>query len=348
MPAAGDGAVARPGDGAVARAGAGSIQVSARPGLGLRVGDTVSLNVLKRLADGKWAVGLQGRVLSARSDLDLSPGATLRARVQSAGSKVVFVLEGGPANPLLDALRRLGVAPTAIAQHIASALVRSGLPVDPSTITRVRALLAKTRLDPRRAARAAATMLDKGIDLSAAGVPDLLELLCLGEPGGRDSRRWRGRPFPRDGGEARRSLALSASPEAPASGLAVYNALKGRSETWIVVPFQYRDGGIDCPGTLRLLVDPHANRLRKLVVGIRPAGAEAWHFQFSLEGARRMSVFCDDAIARRAAGANLDRLLAKVHNMGMEVDDTVGEGQEFDGFSPAGGETALRVVDAVG
>jgi hypothetical protein len=326
----------------------GSIQVSARPGLGLRVGDVVTLQVLKRLTEDKWAVGLKGRVLPARSDLDLAAGTAVRARVQSAAGKIIFVIERGSPSPLAEALGRQGIAATPEAQLIAAALIRSGRPVDPGAIARVRALLARARLEVRRGSRAAATMLDKGIDLASPGAAELLGLLCLEESAGRDPRRRHGEPFPRNGREAKKSLARTASPEEPTSSLQVYNALRGKSETWIVVPFSYHEGGEECPGTLRLLVDPFAGRLRRLVVGIRPAGSAAWHFDFSLEGRRRMSAYCDDRTAVRAARANLDTLVAKVHNMGIEVSDTVGEGREFDGFSPADPDAVIAAVDAAG
>ncbi len=334
--------------GPVPPAAPGSIQVSTRPGLGLRTGDVVSLHVIKRLTDDKWAVGLKGRVLAARTDLDLAPGATLRARVQSAAGTVVFVLDRGTASPLADALNRQGMPLTQDAQLIAAALIRSGRAVDAAGVDRVRSLLAKTRLEARRGARAAATMLDKGIDLSSAGAADLLELLCLGEPGGRDARRQRGRPFPKNGGEAKGALSAPASPDGASSGLHVYNALRGRSETWIVVPFLYREGTTDCAGSLRLLVDPFAGRLNRMVVGVHPSGGAAWHFEFALEGNRRMTVYCDDAAALRTERENLDTLTAKVHNMGIEVSDTVREGRRFDGFSSADADGAIAAVDAEG
>jgi hypothetical protein len=146
--------------GSVQPATPGSIQVSARPGLGLKAGDVVTLHVLKRLAGDKWAVGLKGHVLPARTGLDLSPGSTLKARVQSASGRIVFVLDRGTASPLADALGRQGIPSTPETQFIAAALVRSGRAVDSSTIEKVRALLVKTRLEARRGARAAATMLD--------------------------------------------------------------------------------------------------------------------------------------------------------------------------------------------
>ena len=128
----------------------------------------------------------------------------------------------------------------------------------------------------------------------------------------------------------------------------VANALRGKNETWIVVPFLYREGGTDCPGSLRLLVDPFAGRLRRMVVGVQPSGGAAWHFDFTLEGSRRMAVYCDDESSVRSERANLDTLTAKVHNMGIEVSDTVTEGREFDGFSSARGDAVIAAVDAEG
>lgn len=332
--------------GPVPPATSGSIQVNARAGLGLRPGDVVTLHVIKRLADDKWAVGLKGRVLPARTALELTAGSSLPARVQSAAGRIVFVLERETPAPLAAALNRQGIPATPEAQLIAATLIRSGRAVEPSTMERVRALLAKARIGARRGARAAATMLDKGIDLAGDGAADLLQLLCWEDAGERGRRGRRGRPFPRNGAEARESLARVASTDEPTSGLQVYNALRGRSETWIVVPFQYRDGEHDCPGCLRLLVDPYAARLRRLVVGVRAGGSGTWQFDFRLEGRRCMAVYCDEPAAACAAAADLDTLRRKVHNMGIEVSDTVREGREFDGFSPA--DAVAAAVDAEG
>jgi hypothetical protein len=61
-----------------------------------------------------------------------------------------------------------------------------------------------------------------------------------------------------------------------------------------------------------------------------------------------MTVYCDDGQALAAARANLDTLTAKVHNMGIEVSDTVREGRDFDGFSPADADAVIAAVDAEG
>jgi hypothetical protein len=116
----------------------------------------------------------------------------------------------------------------------------------------------------------------------------------------------------------------------------------------MVVPFVYRDGDVECPGVVRLLVDPFAGRLRRLVVGVRPAGSGTWRFSFDVEGRRRMSVYADDTPIRGAERTNLDILTAKVHNMGIEVSDTVREGREFDGFSSVDAEAMPAAVDATG
>jgi hypothetical protein len=44
----------------------------------------------------------------------------------------------------------------------------------------------------------------------------------------------------------------------------------------------------------------------------------------------------------------LDSLRAKFHNMGLEVDDTIKEGNAFDGFTPVEEGEILPSVDTVG
>ena len=51
---------------------------------------------------------------------------------------------------------------------------------------------------------------------------------------------------------------------------------------------------------------------------------------------------------RRAAARRLEALRLEFDNMGFEVDDTIKDGETFDGFSPAGESECLPSVDAMG
>jgi hypothetical protein len=323
----------------------GRIQISAPPSAGLRAGDTVILTVLKRLDAGKWAVGIGGRVYPALSDLDLSPGAVMRARVGTAGGRFLLTVQKGLENPASAALLRQGLPDTPLTQVIAAGLLRSGLPVLPQAVERMRAVLSRTKLEPSRAARLAAAAAEKGIDLASTGLDRLLALLSLGEKGGGDPRRWRGRPFPRSAAELRESAAgVDAGETAGHDSLQVFNHARGQSPSWVVVPFRFTGGGSEVAGTMKFLYDGHAGRLRRFVLS-----AAGLHFSLSLEGrGRRMTVFADGEDVRRAARRGLDTLRAKFNNMAVEVDDTVHDGELFDGFSPSWEGASLRTIDAVG
>lgn len=323
----------------------GSIQLSSRPAVGLRPGDSVTLTVIKQLAPGKWAVGIGGRVFPAFSGLDLSPGTTLRARVGAAAGRVVLTVEKGLVDPVALALQKQGLPDTPLTQLIAGSLLRAGRPVLPEVVERMKAVLSRSRLDPRKAARIAATLVDKKIDLASPGLDALMSLLAFGEKGGSDPRRYRGRPFPGTAAELRELAAASPAHEqgAPA-GLQVFNHSRGSSMTWVVVPFLFSMGEERIAGAMKFLYDSYASRLRRFVLS--SGGLSFW---VSLEGrARRVSIFCDEQSIRRAASRGLDTLRAKFHNMGMEVDDTIHDGELFDGFSPAGEGASLQSVDAVG
>ena len=323
----------------------GGIQISPRPGLRLHPGEIVLLSVIKQLGPGKWAVGIGGRVYPAFSQLVLQPGSVLRARVGSAAGRLILTLSDQRMDPVRMALQREGLPASATTETIARALAMSGLPIHAETVERVRVILEKSRLPLRRGARLVATLIDKGIDPSSRGAEALMAVLAFGERGGGDPRRYRGRPFPDTAGAVKKLAAEMAVPESakPAS-LQAFNHIRGRAQTWVVIPFLFDEGEERMAGTIRLLYDPFLKRPLKLAMVVGGIS-----FFLPLEGkSRRLSIFCDDPRLRGAAARGLDSLRAKFHNKGMEVDDTILEGEAFDGFSPIGEGANLPSIDVVG
>ena len=323
----------------------GSIHITARAQTALRQGDTVDLHVIKRLDAGKWAVGIGGRVYPALSGLALEPGATLKARVSLAMGKVTLTISEVVQDVVVAALQRLGVPATGIELAIARALARSGLPIQEQTIQKIRQLLAREGTDARTGARAAATLVDKGIDLGSDAARSILPVLAFGQKGGGDPRRYKGRPLPETPEAVRDFIStLAADPDDSPSALQAYNHIRGRSENWVVIPFVFTTEGKTLAGTLKILYDPFRSAARAMTLctpGIS--------FHLPLQGTRRsLSVFCDSAAMTREARGALDSLRSKFHNMGLEVDDTIKEGDGFDGFSPAAEGETLPSVDTVG
>jgi hypothetical protein len=323
----------------------GSIHLSPRPELGLRLGDLVSVHVIKRLEGTKWAVGIGGRVFPAVSELALEPGMHLQARVAAAGGKLALVIAEVVSDAVAASLQREGLPAGGEVELIARALARTGLPILTETIQKVKALLSPSELDPRKGARLAATLVERGIDPSSPGAKALLPVLAFGERGGENPRRYKGRQMPDTPDEVKKYVAdLAATPAAPPSSLAAYNHIRGKSQSWIVIPFLFTAGEDRIAGTLKILFDPFQNRPVALSMTTEGIG-----FHLPLLGPRRvLSIYCDDPLMRRAIARGLDSVRSKFHNMGLEVDDTVNEGDAFDGFSPAGEGVPLPRVDTVG
>jgi hypothetical protein len=200
-------------------------------------------------------------------------------------------------------------------------------------------------VDERKSARAAATLVDKRIDPGSPGAASLLRVLAFGQKGGDDPRRYRGRPFP----ETPRSVKEYAGSLPDRDGsqpsiLQAYNHRAGRSQTWIVIPFVFTTEGARLEGTLKIQFDVFKERPVALAVC-----APDVSLYLPLQGRRRkLSVYTDSESVKRSVLQGLDSLRSKFHNMGLEVDDTIKEGNAFDGFTPVEQGEILPSVDTVG
>jgi hypothetical protein len=330
----------------IARSVGGNIQIPARPGLELRQGETVTLHVLKRLQGTKWAVAIHGRVYPARTELALETGSTLKARVSLVGRLMTLTLAPSDASAA-NVLGRQGLPAGALSQLIAVSLLRSGLPVAPELVERMRQLLSRSGPRQPRAARALATMADKGISLSGSGTERLVEQLTYGEEGG-GRRRGGDRRLPRDGAEAGRAIRAMAGTAAPPGAVTAYNHLKGRSQSWVVFPFLFREGETEYPGTIKILFDPFQGRPLRMALTVHPGGGAGVDFHVGLQGRRPVHVFCGDERLRTRIAASTAVFSAELRNLGFQLDDTIHEEEDFDGFSPAWEGASVKGVDAVG
>jgi hypothetical protein len=209
----------------------------------------------------------------------------------------------------------------------------------------VKSLLTRAGLDDRKSARSAAALVDKKIDPGSPGAAALLRVLAFGQKGGEDPRRYRGRPLPETPREVKKFAdSLSAQPGSPSSSLQAFNHSAGRTHSWVVIPFVFTTGAHTLSGTLKILFDTFKSR--PLALTITTEGV-ALHLPL-LGKSRALCVYCDSERLKRAARLGLDSLRSKFHNMGLEVDDTIKEGNAFDGFTPVEQGEILPSVDTVG
>ncbi len=326
----------------------GHIRIAAWKEPGLRGGDLVSLSIIKRLDGNKWAVGINGRVYPAFSALDLEPGAVLSARVSTAGRRLVLTLETKAGDPALQALLRQGLAGGEADGIAAAGLLKAGLSVTAEIVEKMKTAMAKSSLRKERAARGLAAMADKGLDISGRSADRLLETLGFGEGGGGERERYRrgGLPEGRTAGKSMRAV-LPGSAGKP-DALAVFNHLKGRNQSWIVVPYIFGEGPEEIAGTIKLLFDPYLGKPLAMTVSVNAGGNAPIDFYLSLSGKRNLSVFCADPALRTALMRGFAAFSSKIDNMGFEVDDSIYGNENFDGFSPDWEGASVRGVDTVG
>ncbi len=322
------------------------LNLNARSEVSLRSGDSVLVTVIKRLTGNKWAVGIRGRVLPATSQMQLSAGQRLRAVVNIRRGLITLKISEQATDPIQELITRQGLQPDQLVQSIVTAFLRSGLPIAPQRIDQVRQLLARLRLDPKRFARIIAIILEKGIDLRSAGIEQLLFLLGYGE---RESEgeRGRGRRSPQDPEQLAEQLRSDI--ERPESGegssLQVFNHLQGSEYSWVVIPFDYSfEGSGSITGTIRLRYHARQQRTDRMIVVVRSDRGGRWSFVLTPPGPE-LVIFGDPD--HKKARAELDVLLQKLQNLGVKIDDTIREEQNFDGFDLPWEELSYHYVDTV-
>ena len=330
------------------------LNLNARSELSLRSGDSVLVTVIKRLTGNKWAVGIRGRVLPARSEVELSPGQRLKAVVGIQHGRITLKISGQPADPIQDLIVRQGLQPSQLLESIVTAFLRSGLAITPDRLLQVRQLLEKLKLDPKKFARIIAVILEKGIDPRSRGLEQLLLLLGYGEQesGGEEGRR-RGKP-PEPEQLVQQLRSDIERPEGgEGSSLQVFNHLQGPEHTWVVIPISYSlEGSGPIWGTIRLRYNVRQQQTDRLIVVVRSRKGGKWSFVLKNGTARseasrasELFIFGDPDDKRRSA--ELDVLLLKLQNLGVKIDDTIREDQNFDGFDLPWEELSYHNVDTV-
>jgi hypothetical protein len=216
----------------------------------------------------------------------------------------------------------------------------------PERLDQVRQLLQRLRLDPKKFARIIAVILEKGIDLRSPGLEKLLLLLGYGE---QDSGERRDRRRDRSTDPDHLAEQLQNDIGRPGSGggssLQVFNHLQGPEHTWVVIPFDYSlEDSHPVHGTIRLRYNVRRQQTDRMIVVVRSAGGGKWSFLPNPLGPE-LYIFGDPGDKKQAA--ELDVLRLKLQNLGVKIDDTIREDQNFDGFDLPWEELSYHYVDTV-
>lgn len=155
---------------------------NAGPDNTVRTGDFVSVKVVARESGSTWSVSINGKPYSAVTDLLLEPGRSFPAQaVWKDGALHLSVAK--PATDALTAfLGTYGLPRDAASYALVRGFLRSGRPLDPDRIERLRKTLRSMKGDPVRNARLLSILDHKGIDIrQLAGSDPVSRFFRLGE-----------------------------------------------------------------------------------------------------------------------------------------------------------------------
>ncbi|HEQ71101.1 MAG TPA: hypothetical protein ENN69_01300 [Spirochaetia bacterium] len=324
--------------------------------LKLKPGETVTVNILKPLAPGKWAVGIRGSVFPARSSVDLTAGDVLKALISVEQGRIVLRLVSEEQTVLARALLAEGLPADELTLLIVGTLVKNSLKIDEQVILRIKSLLGELKGDSKRLSRLMGLVLSKGISLSGNGIKALIELLDFGgrEEQRREKKKKREHP-PLSVTTAEVMDAFSEAIESmlarPASSLAVFNHLHRPDSDgqWIVLPFNLDREAFSVHGTLRLKIDPGSGRMQTLVLSVADGGEKRLSFLLiPLGTGYRLTVYSNHAHLIGTRLSTFHEQVERLHTLGVQCHEMVESDVTFDGFEPDEEDFGYRHVDMEG
>ena len=337
----------------------GSIQIPSSAGFSAKNGDVLHVSVVKRLFGNKWAVAVGGRVFSAVSQLDLKQGQKIRVIVHRLGRQIVLQTQSATDLELNDSIGVPGLRYNAELELMTESLSRSNLAAPLPELANLLSIFRrigrkfklrggkKHRKYASRVSRSLALIFEKKLNLRSRQVDELVKILALLQNGAEDPRETK--CFPESNRalreKLRHQLNKTVAPENDGHLLQLFNHVAATDETWIVVPLHFSTNSSDYSGIVKLLYNHPKSWIRKLVFEIS-VGDELWSFVFTHKNKKlKLKLFCDRDRLLKSEFAKIYKLISNLRNQGVECDDSIYDGCQFDGFSGRMEDLSRRVVD---
>ena len=322
---------------------AAGFTVPAVPSTHVVGGRVIPVTVLSSLGNNRWQLSVEGRTVTATSPLTLIPGQTVLTRVEHAPESMFLRLVAPPA--LFAFLDRHSLPNDALMRAVVEAFMRSGLPLEPSTLRRARASLSLSAgsQSPAERARLTAEAMRRGLDLSG----DALDALAERSAGEGDDDRSKDREQKRAFRSERDLIehAVTRVDEEPGDPVQFFNMHRANEDQhWVVIPFAYDDEENRYCAVLRLLLSREPNRVIR--AGLSVDGEHGrWGFEwYSGQGGegetRAVTLFPPEMADDSPGGTMVDRtnpafvrLEEVLRELGVNSVDIADSGKSFDGFS---------------
>ena len=233
-------------------------------------------------------------------------------------------------------LLELGITDDSISRYVLGAFRRSHMPLEINRLEVIRKLLARLRNPGAQKARIATIMLDKGLIPNEEMVEEVTQAFFGGRRDGQpQGGHERGDKDDTYGQETELGDQLSeqcAAIDDEGNLLQLFNHTIAVNANWIVIPFRTKDSGEFIEGSLRIRTDQGGKILQAAVTA--QTSSDRWEFFLHGmdESRRKITAMCSDERMRGLGKRLLPDLREKLHNMGFDLDDNIGQIEAYDGF----------------
>lgn len=312
------------------------IQARNDVGAAIKSGDTVVLKVIQSLAGGKWQVSQNGKLLAIRSTVDLVPGQWIRARAEVSGNSILLHLitmsETQPREaPFVQAEGAAGKD----AEFLLLAFKRAGLSVDSTFFFSAKKVFKQIGKQNRTTAAILAALAEKGI-LPDPGLVDYIGgILEWGSNRQREGHR-------KDQSDSentsehtvesiKEKLKSHVERSADEDGLLqLFNHVKGKGESWILIPYSMVENTRHVEGVIRLRIDRYGEIKRLCMDATHDKASFSFSFDWPVSTSGIVKIGCSDPQTLRKFFEMRGELPEKLRNLRSINDDNNIEGEGID------------------
>jgi len=342
-----------------------TIKIANASGINVVTGDEISIQVIKHLFGNKWAIGFMGRVYPAQTQLELLPEQIIRVKVVKTGSQLQFKIindtfSAAPKDAIpgsiTELMKKLGFAEDPVIKQIITALIRSEMPIDPVFIRKIREKMEKEKKSGDNVIRLLVNLLGKKIDISTIKIDELLQVLDYGsnqEQDGTPHNKQQQKRQLTSGQLKQHFTNIIENKEETVKVqqdnlLQMFNHLRGKDDSWVIIPYEFLTTEMLFTGNLRLLLNTKNQEIKKAVLIVNQTNGDKWSFFINpVKNQLNVLVFSNKKLYIDKKSESFNTLILNLQNNGVKIDDKIYDDKYFDGFYPVFVPEEYKTIDTV-
>jgi hypothetical protein len=232
---------------------------------------------------------------------------------------------------------------------VRQAFLNSGLRTDTPIFKRAQAVFSRMSNKSKTAAGVLAALAEKGIIPELGLVDYITETFCgYGKSDGGTRRQKKREQRGDEPGFQSIVTQLKLQIETPGSQdslLHLFNHLKGKGESWVLLPYKVSSKGREVGGTIRLRIGEAGKINRVAMDALSEKSPFAVSFRWPFAAGDAITVRSTDKRALSSFASRVGELPEKLRNLNSIIDDNIIEEGRFDGLSLED-DTRARGVDS--